>query len=457
MEKSIKKHKRKPITLADHFTTGRLLRFVFPSIVMMVFISIYGVVDGLFVSNVVGKTAFAAINLVMPFLMVFGGIGFMIGTGGSAIVARTLGEGDRESANRIFSMLIYVTVVVGIIFSAIGIAFLEPIARLLGADDAMMPYCLSYGRWFLIALTAFMLQNVFQSFLVTAEKPKMGLAVTVAAGCTNMVLDYLFVAVFRWGVAGAAVATGLSQCVGGVIPLVYFLLPQGRFNTSCLKLTKAGIDWNVLFHTVTNGSSELMSSISSSVVNMLYNKQLLRFEGENGVAAYGAIMYINFIFIAIFIGYAIGSAPIIGYNYGSGNTNELKNMFKKSILFNLITGVCLAGLAISLSGLLTGIFVGYDAELEALTRHGFCVYALAFTVCGINIFGSSMFTALSNGLVSALISFLRTLLFQVTVVLVLPIFFDVEGVWASVLVAEVFALCVTTFFFVRMRKRYNYV
>lgn len=457
MEKSIKKHKRKPITLADHFTTGRLLRFVFPSIVMMVFISIYGVVDGLFVSNVVGKTAFAAINLVMPFLMVFGGIGFMIGTGGSAIVARTLGEGDRERANRIFSMLIYVTVVVGVIFSAIGITFLEPIARLLGADDAMIPYCLSYGRWNLIALTAFMLQNVFQSFLVTAEKPKIGLAVTVAAGCTNMVLDYLFVAVFRWGVAGAAVATGLSQCVGGVIPLVYFLLPQGRFNTSCLKLTKAGIDWNVLFHTVTNGSSELMSSISSSVVNMLYNKQLLRFEGENGVAAYGAIMYINFIFIAIFIGYAIGSAPIIGYNYGSGNTDELKNMFKKSILFNLITGVCLAGLAISLSGLLTGIFVGYDAELEALTRHGFCVYALAFTVCGINIFGSSMFTALSNGLVSALISFLRTLLFQVTVVLVLPIFFDVEGVWASVLVAEVFALCVTTFFFVRMRKRYNYV
>lgn len=457
MEKSIKKHKRKPITLADHFTTGRLLRFVFPSIVMMVFISIYGVVDGLFVSNVVGKTAFAAINLVMPFLMVFGGIGFMIGTGGSAIVARTLGEGDRERANRIFSMLIYVTVVVGIIFSAIGITFLEPIARLLGADDAMIPYCLSYGRWNLIALTAFMLQNVFQSFLVTAEKPKIGLAVTVAAGCTNMVLDYLFVAVFRWGVAGAAVATGLSQCVGGVIPLVYFLLPQGRFNTSCLKLTKAGIDWNVLFHTVTNGSSELMSSISSSVVNMLYNKQLLRFEGENGVAAYGAIMYINFIFIAIFIGYAIGSAPIIGYNYGSGNTDELKNMFKKSILFNLITGVCLAGLAIAMSGLLTGIFVGYDAELEALTRHGFCVYALAFTVCGINIFGSSMFTALSNGLVSALISFLRTLLFQVTVVLVLPIFFDVEGVWASVLVAEVFALCVTTFFFVRMRKRYNYV
>ena len=457
MEKSIKKHERKQITLADHFTTGRLLRFVLPSIVMMVFISIYGVVDGLFVSNVVGKTAFASINLIMPFLMVFGGIGFMIGTGGSAVVARTLGEGDRERANRIFSMLIYVTVVVGIIFSAIGITFLEPIARLLGADDAMIPYCLSYGRWNLIALTAFMLQNVFQSFLVTAEKPKIGLAVTVAAGCTNMVLDYLFVAVFRWGVAGAAVATGLSQCVGGVIPLVYFLLPQGKINTSCLKLTRAGIDWNVLFHTVTNGSSELMSSISSSVVNMLYNKQLLRFEGENGVAAYGAIMYINFIFIAIFIGYAIGSAPIIGYNYGSGNTDELKNMFRKSILFNLITGVFLAGLAISLSGLLTGIFVGYDAELEALTRHGFCVYALAFTVCGINIFGSSMFTALSNGLVSALISFLRTLLFQVTVVLVLPIFFDVEGVWASVLVAEVFALCVTTFFFVRMRKRYNYV
>lgn len=449
--------KRKQISLSDHFTTGRLLRFVFPSIVMMVFVSIYGVVDGLFVSNVVGKTAFAAINLIMPFLMVFGGIGFMIGTGGSAIVARTLGEGDHDRANRVFSMLIYVTVVVGIIFSVIGIAFLEPISRLLGADDAMMPYCVTYGRWNLIALTAFMLQNVFQSFLVTAEKPKMGLAVTVAAGCTNMVLDYLFVAVFKWGVAGAAVATGLSQCVGGIIPLVYFLFPQGKINTSCLKLTKAGIDWNVLFHTVTNGSSELMSSISSSIVNILYNTQLLKFVGENGVAAYGVIMYINFIFIAIFVGYAIGSAPIIGYNYGSGNTDELKNMFKKSILFNLITGVFLAGLAIAMSGLLTGIFVGYDAELETLTRHGFRIYALAFTVCGINIFGSSMFTALSNGLVSALISFLRTLLFQVTVVLVLPIFFDIEGVWASVLVAEIFALAVTVFFFIRMRKRYHYV
>ena len=433
------------------------MRFVLPSIIMMVFISIYGVVDGLFVSNVVGKTAFAAINLIMPFLMVFGGIGFMIGTGGSAIVSRTLGEGDNERANRIFSMLIYVTVVVGIVFSAIGIAFLEPISRLLGADDSMIGYCVSYGRWNLIALTAFMLQNVFQSFLVTAEKPKLGLAVTVAAGCTNMLLDYLFVAVFKGGVAGAAIATGISQCVGGVIPLVYFLFPKGKINTSCLRLTKARIDWNVLFHTVTNGSSELMSSISSSVVNMLYNKQLLRFEGENGVAAYGAIMYINFIFIAIFIGYAIGSAPIIGYNYGSGNTSELKNIFKKSIAFNLTTGALLAGIAISLSGVLTGIFVGYDAELEALTRHGFCIYALAFIICGVNIFGSSMFTALSNGLVSALISFLRTLVFQVAVVLILPIFFDIEGVWASVLVAEIFAVCVTLFFFIKMRKRYNYI
>ena len=445
------KNKNK-IQLSDHFTYGRLIRFVIPSIVMMIFTSIYGVVDGFFVSNVVGKTPFAAVNLIMPFLMIFGGIGFMIGTGGSAIVSRTLGMGDRERANRIFSMLIYVTIVVGVILTIIGIVFLRPIAIALGAKGEVVDYCVKYGRIIMLALTAFMLQNVFQSFLVTAERPKLGLYVTVAAGVTNMIGDYVLVAVLRLGVEGAALATALSQFVGGVIPLIYFLRP----NSSLLRLTKAGIDWNVLLHTCTNGSSELMSNISMSIVNMLYNMQLLKYAGEDGVAAYGVIMYVNFIFVAIFIGYAIGSAPIIGFNYGAENHAELQNIFKKSVKLNLGSGVVLTAAAIALSDFLAGIFVAYDPALHAMTVHGFRIYSLAFLICGISIFGSSMFTALSNGLVSALISFLRTLLFQISMVIILPMIFKLEGVWWSVVAAEVFSVCVTLFFIIKMRPKYKY-
>ena len=444
--------KKNAIQLSDHFTYGRLIRFVIPSIIMMIFTSIYGVVDGFFVSNVVGKTPFAAVNLIMPFLMIFGGIGFMIGTGGSAIVARTLGMGDHERANRIFSMLIYVTIFIGIILTVIGVVFLRPIAIFLGAEGDVIDYCVRYGRIFMFALTAFMLQNVFQSFLVTAEKPKLGLYVTVAAGVTNMIGDYLLVAVFRLGVEGAALATALSQLVGGLIPLLYFTRP----NSSLLRLTKAGIDWKVLLHTCTNGSSELMSNISMSIVNMLYNMQLLKYAGEDGVAAYGVIMYVNFIFVAIFIGYAIGSAPIIGFNYGAENHDELKNVFKKSVIFNLSSGVVLTAAAIAMAGLLAGIFVSYDPALHAMTVHGFRIYSLAFLLCGFSIFGSSMFTALSNGLVSALISFLRTLLFQVSMVLVMPTIWHLEGVWWSVVAAEVFSVLVTLFFIIKMRPKYKY-
>ena len=444
--------KKNAIQLSDHFTYGRLIRFVIPSIIMMIFTSIYGVVDGFFVSNVVGKTPFAAVNLIMPFLMIFGGIGFMIGTGGSAIVARTLGMGDHERANRIFSMLIYVTIFIGIILTVIGVVFLRPIAIFLGAEGDVIGYCVRYGRIFMFALTAFMLQNVFQSFLVTAEKPKLGLYVTVAAGVTNMIGDYLLVAVVRLGVEGAALATALSQLVGGLIPLFYFTRP----NSSLLRLTKAGIDWKVLLHTCTNGSSELMSNISMSIVNMLYNMQLLKYAGEDGVAAYGVIMYVNFIFVAIFIGYAIGSAPIIGFNYGAENHDELKNVFKKSVIFNLSSGVVLTAAAIAMAGLLAGIFVAYDPALHAMTVHGFRIYSLAFLFCGFSIFGSSMFTALSNGLVSALISFLRTLLFQVSMVLVMPMIWHLDGVWWSVVAAEVFSVLVTLFFIIKMRPKYKY-
>lgn len=440
------------IKLSEHFTYKKLMRFTLPSIVMMIFTSIYGVVDGIFVSNYVGKTPFAAINLIMPFLMIFSAIGFMIGTGGSALVSLTLGEGKRERANELFSMLLYVTIGFGVVMTVIGLAFLRPVSIFLGADEEMLEYCVAYGKILMPALTAFMLQNTFQSFMITAEKPHLGLVITVAAGMTNIVLDALFVAVFRWGLTGAAVATVISQLVGGVIPLIYFARP----NSSLLRLTKMKFDGRALLQTCTNGSSELMTNISMSLVNMLYNFQLMRLAGEDGVAAYGVIMYVNFIFISIFVGYSIGTAPVIGFHYGAQNFDELKSLFKKSLRLIAGAGVVLTALAIALSKPLSGIFVSYDATLMEMTQHAFILYSLSFLVMGFNIFGSSFFTALNNGLVSAAISFLRTLVFQIAAVMLLPLVLGLDGVWLSIVAAELISLMVTITFFVKMRPRYKY-
>lgn len=440
------------IQLSDHFNYKRLLRFVFPSIVMMVFTSIYGVVDGLFVSNYAGKTPFAAVNFIMPFLMLMGALGFMIGTGGSAIVSKTLGEGDDKKANEIFSMLIYITIGLGVIFTLFGLIFLRKIAILLGAEGEMLNYCVQYGKIILVTLTFFMLQNVFQSFFVTAEKPHMGLAVTIGAGVTNIFLDFLFVGVFKWGIEGAAAATAASQIIGGVIPLIYFFAK----NSSLLRLTKAGFDGRIFVKTCTNGSSELMTNVSMSLVNMLYNYQLMKFAGENGVAAYGVIMYVNLIFIAIYIGYSIGIAPVIGFNYGAQKHMELKNVFKKSLILISVWSVILTAGAMLLAPFLSKVFVGYDAELFEMTKNGFRLYAVSFLIMGFNIFGSAFFTALNNGGVSAAISFLRTLLFQIVAVLLLPIWFGLNGIWISITVAEVMALIVTIVFFITNRKKYHY-
>lgn len=441
------------IQLSDHFTYKKLLRFVLPSIVMMIFTSIYGVVDGLFVSNFVGKTAFAAINLVMPFIMILGGVGFMIGTGGSALVAKTLGQQEPEDANRYFSMMIVITVLSGAVLTAIGLIFMRPISYLLGATDAMIDDCVRYGRTVLAFVIAFMLQNVFQSFLITAEKPRLGLLATVAAGVTNMALDALFIAGFKWGVVGAAVATGLSQCVGGALPLIYFLRP----NSSRLRLVKTRLELRPILKACGNGSSELMSNISGSLVSMLYNFQLLAYAGENGVAAYGVLMYVQFIFVAIFVGYAIGSAPIVGYHYGAENHAELRSMLTKSVKLMSAGGVLLTVLAIALAAPLARIFVGYDAELFEMTRHAFCLFAFSFLMAGFNIFTSSFFTALNNGVISAAISFLRTLVFQTLCVLLLPLLFGLDGIWWAMTVAEVFALGLSILFLATQRRRYHYL
>lgn len=442
------------IQLSDHFTYSKLFRFVLPSIIMMLFTSIYGVVDGLFVSNFVGKTAFASINLVMPFLMILGGVGFMVGTGGSALVAKTLGEGNKKDAHRYFSMMIMLTVILGFIVTVIGMIFMPQISKLLGAKPEMMEDCVIYGRIIIGFNIAFMLQNVFQSFLVTAEKPKLGLFVTIAAGCTNMVLDALFIAVFKWGVAGAAIATGLSQAVGGIIPLFYFI---NKKNSSLLHIVKTKLEFKPITKACANGSSELMSNISMSLVSMIYNYQLMRLVGENGVSAYGVLMYVQFIFVSLSIGYSIGCAPVVGYHYGAGNTDELKSMLKKSIVVTAVSGVVLTVLAIVLADTFSKIFVGYDAELYDLTRHAFRLFAYSFLLAGFNIYMSSFFTALNNGAVSAAISFLRTLLFQTSCVLVLPIFFGVDGIWWAITVSEVFAFIISIIFLFAKRKKYNYM
>lgn len=440
------------ISLSDHFTYRKLLKFVAPSAVMMMFTSIYGVVDGLFVSNYVGKVPFAAINLVMPFIMILGGIGFMIGTGGSALVSKTLGEGDREKANRYFTMMIYLSLICGAAASVIGFVFIRPISYLLGATDTMIGDCVEYGRMIFLFTTAFMMQNVFQSFLVTAEKPRLGLLATVGAGVTNMALDAWFIVGLGWGVKGAALATGISQTVGGILPLIYFLRP----NSSLLKITRTRLEGRPVFLAVTNGSSELMSNISASVVSMIYNFQLMKFAGEDGVAAYGVLMYVQFVFIALFIGYAIGSAPIIGYHYGAINHSELKNMLKKSIIIMSISGVIMTLLAQALALPIAKVFVGYDEGLFDMTVHAFRVFSFSFILAGINIFASSFFTALNNGAVSAAISFLRTLIFQSTAVIVLPMIWELDGIWLSITVAEVFALIISVTFLAAKRKKYNY-
>ncbi len=445
--------KKTQIQLSDHFTYQKLLRFVLPSIVMMVFTSIYGVVDGLFVSNFAGKTPFAAINLVMPFIMVLGGIGFMIGTGGTALVSKVLGEGEPEKAKRYFTMMILFTLLVGAVLTVFGVTMMEKVARFFGATDEMLHDCVLYGRIVISFTAAFMLQNVFQSFLIAAEKPKLGLIATVAAGITNMALDALFIAGFHWGVAGAAIATGLSQCVGGLFPLIYFLRP----NSSKLRLVRTKLELRPILNACGNGSSELMSNISSSIVSMIYNFQLLKYIGEDGISAYGVLMYVQFVFIAIDFGYSIGCAPIVGFHFGAQNHTELKNMLGKSVKLMCGAGVVMAVLAQVLAAPMARLFVGYDEVLYRLTCHAFRLFSVAFLFAGFNIFASSFFTALNNGLISAVISFLRTLVLQTSSVILLPLIFGVDGIWYAITAAEIFATTISVIFLFAKRKKYHYM
>lgn len=443
---------QKKIQLSDHFNYGRLLRFTFPSIMMMIFSSIYGMVDGFFISNYTGSVPFAAVNLIMPFVMILGLVGMVFGSGGSALVSMKMGMGEKKEANQIFSFLVYFAIAIGIVLSILGIVFAAPVSRLLGATDEMLPYCVMYCRINMAGNVQFILQYMFQVLLVTAERPQLGLSVTVAAGVANMFLDWLLVGVFGLGVPGAAWATVVSQTIGGVLPLLYFALP----NKSILHLGRTHFSGDWLFHTVTNGASEFMSNVSTSIVSMLYNRQLMQYAGSDGVAAYGVIMYGCFIFVGVYFGYSMGVAPVVSYHYGAGNEDELKNLFRRSLRLIAAFMVVLTTLAEIFAGLLVSIFVGYDADLLQLTTNAYRIYALSFVFMGFNVFGSSFFTALNNGAISALISFARTLLFQVISILVLPQLLGINGIWSAVIVAEGCCLVLTTVCLVKYRSRYHY-
>ena len=444
---------KKTIQLSDHFTYSRLLRFVLPCIGTMLFTSIYGIVDGLCVSNFVGKTAFAAVNLIMPLPMLLGTIGFMLGTGGSAIVGITLGEGDQKKADRYFTMFLLAAAISVSVLAVLGLVLLRPIAILLGAKGELLDYAVRYGRILMLSLPTFALQNMFQSFFVTAEKPHLGFYFTVAAGCTNMVLDVLMVGVWGWGVEGAAIATFISQLVGGVLPVFYFI---DRSNSSRLHLCQTKVYGGVLRDACINGSSELMTNLSMSLVNILYNYQLLRFAGENGVAAYGVIMYASFLFVAVFVGYAVGSAPIVSYHYGARNHKEVNNLYSMSFRLIGVVAVVLTVGSMFLIPHVARFFVGYDAELLELTTRAFRLYGLSFLIMGFNVYASSFFTALGDGVTSALISFLRTLVFQVAAVFALPAILKIDGIWLAVTAAELAALGVSVYMFITKDKKFHY-
>ena len=442
----------KGVRLSDHFTYKKLFKAVLSPILMMVFTSIYGIVDGLFISNVEGDTAFSAVNLIIPVTMAIGAIGFMFGAGGSALVSKTLGEGDKDKAQSIFTAIIIINAAVGFAISVLTFIFVEQIVTLLGATPEMKDYAVKYGRIILIGEIAFMTQNLFQNFFIVAERPHLGFIVTVGAGVTNMILDAVMVAVLRLGVEGAAIATVISQVVGSVIPIIYF----AKKNTSLLRFRKPAFRTDYIFKTVTNGFSEFLSNVSASFVSMIYNKQLMSYRGQDGVTAYGIIMYASFIFAAVFIGYAIGTAPVIGYNYGAKNHDELKNVFKKSMILNFATGIVMTTLSVVFAKLLCSIFVGYNPALLDFSAQAMRIFSIGFIFMGLNIFTSSFFTALNNGLISAIVSAFRTLVCQLVMVFTLPLIWGVDGIWISIVAAEALALCLEIVFLITNRKKYHY-
>ena len=440
------------IHLSDHFTYSKLLRFTHPSIVMNIFSSLYIIVDGFFVANFAGKTEFAAVNLIMPVLNILGTIGYMFGVGGSALIAKRLGEKDQMQANQLFSLIVFVSCCLGILLMVPGFIFMPQITSMLGAEGKLLEDSVLYGRIFILALPAWIWVYEFQLFFVTAEKPRLGLYVTVCAGLCNAVLDALFIVVFRWGIAGAAAASALTQVVGGVFPMFYF----GRKNSSILRLVKPVWDGRALIKSCTNGTSEFMGAAAMSFVGIIYNIQLLKYAGEDGVVIFGILMYVSLIFTAVFVGYSNGIGPVFSYHYGAQDHEELKNLRKRSLEIIAVTSVSMFVLSELLARPYSLLFLQNAEDLLPEAVHMFHIISVSYLFTGMAIFSSALFTALNNGLVSALISFLRTFVFELGAVLLLPPLFGVDGIWYSVVFAELMAAVVGTIFMAALRRKYQY-
>ena len=440
------------ISYQEHFTFKKILLFTFPSIIMMIFTSIYGMIDGLFLSNFVGKTAFTAVNFILPFLLVLNGFGFMFGSGGSALIAKKLGEGENDIANEMFTSLTIVSLLFGILIAGFGYLLIEPIALLLGASGNLLEDCLLYGRIYLIGIPLNIVQYEFQNLFITAKKPNLGLISTIISGVLNIILDAIFIAGLQLGLVGAAVATVISISLGGLIPIFYFL----RTHKECLlRFKKTKIRFKDLPKICSNGLSELLNNISMSIVSMIYNAQLIRYAGENGVAAYGILMYINFLFMSIYIGYSIGISPVISYNYGARKGDEINSLLKKSLVIILTCSILMVIISETSSLFVSNLFASYDEQLLNLTRRGFFIFSFCFLFSGFGMFSTSFFTALNNGVISAVISVLRTLVFQLIFVFVLPLFMGVEGIWLSVVLSEALSACIGIIFILVKKKKYT--
>lgn len=441
------------IQIFEHLSYRKIIRFTSPTITMLVLSSIYGVVDGFFVSNFVGKTSFAAVNFIIPFLMILSSMGFMFGTGGGALISKTFGEGDLEKAKQLFSSIVYITIVAGIVFCGLGLICIRPFALKFGAEGQLLEDCVSYGSIVLLALPLQLLQYEFQCLASTSGKPVLGLCTTFVSGGTNIFLDGVFLIALGWGIKGVAAATVVSHVLGGMIPLIYFTFP----NKSLLQLGKAKMDGKAFAKICYNGASELVNNISMSVVSMLYNIQLLRYASEDGIAIYGVLMYISIIFDNIYMGYSVGIAPIIGYHYGAQNHKALKELLKKSVVIISSSAVLMYIVSLKMAGPLCAVFLGYDKILLNITIHAFSIFRFAFLFSGYPIFGSAFFTALNNGVISMVISGMRTFLFQSASVILFPLIWGVDGIWLSLIIAEAMSAMLTFLLLVLNRKKYHYV
>lgn len=441
------------IKLSDRFTYPKLLRFTIPTMLMILCTSSYGIVDGVFISNFAGVTDFSAVNLMFPFIYGAATLGYMFGSGGNAVIAKLLGEKDDCGANRAFSMIVLSGLFLGVITAAVMYVLTPSFARSVGAAGALYESAVKYAKICFLFTPPFILQTMFLSFFIAAGKPKLSLYVNIVSGVINIFFDWLFIAEFNLGVEGAASATGLGQLSGAVIPLIYFI----RKNSSLLKLTaKFKFNGKILGLTCANGSSEMVTNLSMSIVNTLYNAALIETAGEPGPAAYGVVLYLNFLFAAIFLGYSQGSAPIVSYDYGARNVSELQNITKKSLTLMLSLGVFCTAFAYFVSPPFARVFCAGNPELYELAVHGSQIFAFSYLLSGFNIWASAFFTALSNGLISALLSFLRLFVFQIGCILILPRIFGLSGIWASIAVAEVLAAVPAAVCLFACRNKYGY-